>query len=406
MNSKNRQLYLQRRQTAFPEHIVQFSRYLRQHKYRCGIQEEREALQALSNYVPPSNDAFLLLLQSIFAKNKDQFLQFPSLFHQYWKEISKAEDSKLSQQAEENRQPKPRPNTPSLQALKDWLFRGNSSDTEEIAVFSPVEAFTQKDFSSFSALETEEVMDILRQLARLLDRQKHRRYIRSRKPFSMDLKRSIRKNISRGGEIDYLLFKKRKPSRLKITLFCDVSKSMDLYARFLIQFMYGFHRLSAKVETFVFSTSLTHISPALNNRDLEECLAHLGDLVDDWSGGTNLGKTLAEYKQDYGRKFLGNRTTAIILSDGWDQGDPGFLQEQLSFIRNHSQQLIWINPLAGNPGYEARTSGMLAALPYVDHFTSAHNVETLVNMVRQLGKGRHQMRSPLKEHQAFRTKGI
>ncbi|MEL6274526.1 MAG: VWA domain-containing protein, partial [Bacteroidota bacterium] len=252
------------RQTNLPAHIVQFCRYLRSHRFNCGPEEEMDVLKAIAANVPDSQEAFLHLLGAVLVKNKGQFLRFPELFWDYWSQLQKAEDSKVSTQAEERNQPKPANQPPSLQELKDWLFDGRqSTDTEEIAAFSAADVFTQKDFSAFDDREVEDIMRLLRPFANLLARKQVRRSIRAKQPRQIDLRNSVRKNISRGGEIDYLLWKKPKPSRQKITLFCDVSKSMDLYARFLIQFMYGFHSVSAQLETFVFSTTLTRISTAL-----------------------------------------------------------------------------------------------------------------------------------------------
>ncbi|MEL6143373.1 MAG: VWA containing CoxE family protein, partial [Bacteroidota bacterium] len=186
------------RQTNLPAHIVQFCRYLRSHRFNCGPEEEMDVLKAIAANVPDSQEAFLHLLGAVLVKNKGQFLRFPELFWDYWSQLQKAEDSKVSTQAEERNQPKPSNQPPSLQELKDWLFDGRqSTDTEEIAAFSAADVFTQKDFSAFDDREVAEIMRLLRPFARLLARQQARRSIRAKQAGQIDLRNSVRKNISR-----------------------------------------------------------------------------------------------------------------------------------------------------------------------------------------------------------------
>ncbi|MEM7575009.1 MAG: VWA domain-containing protein [Bacteroidota bacterium] len=371
------------RKTDLPAQLVQFCRYLRGQGFFSGPQEETDALQAFVQHVPANPEEFGQLLAAVLVKSKDQYFRFPELFKQYWSQLERAENSKVTEQEEEQGRRKPAQRAPSIQELKNWLYNGRqSTEEEEIAAFSAAEVFTQKDFSAFSATEVEEIIRIIRQLAHWLAHEQRRRWVTARKARQIDLARSMRKNSSRGGELDYFMWRRRKPQRQKVTLFCDVSKSMDLYARFLIQFMYGFHRVSTRLETFVFSTGLTRISPALHQREFNESLEHLSELVPNWSGGTNIGQSFLHFRRDYGRRYLDRQTTVMILSDGWDQGEAAQLDEQLHFLKKHSRRIIWINPLAGRPGYEPQTVGMQTALPFVDYFTSAHNLETLVEMIR------------------------
>jgi len=370
------------RKTDFPAQLVQFNRFLRSRGFINGPGEEVDALQALAGSIPENGEAFRSLLAGVWVKNKDQHFLFPTLFQEYWGQLDKAENSKINQQEEEKKQPK-KQQAPSLQELKNWLYNGRQqTEEEEIAAYSGVEVFTQKDFSAFGQEDVEEIVRIIRQFARWLSRQQRRRWTKTNRQRQIDLGRSIRKNLSRNSQLDYFLWRQPKPGRQKITLLCDVSKSMDLYARFLIQFMYAFHRVSTEMETFVFTTSLTRISSALSNREFGDSLEELHTIVPSWSGGTNIGRSFAQFREDYGCRHLGKETTVMILSDGWDQGDEDLLDEQMHFLQKSSRRIIWVNPLAGRPGYSPQTIGMKTAMPYVDYFTSAHNVTTLVDMVR------------------------
>ncbi|MEO0732042.1 MAG: VWA domain-containing protein, partial [Bacteroidota bacterium] len=276
---------------------------------------------------------------------------------------------------------------PTLRQLKDWLYRGRQTDEEaEVAAYSATEIFGRKDFTHFSATELDAITAVLHRFARLLYREEHRRRVRTPRSGTIDLRRSIRDNLARGGDLDYFRWCRPKRSRQRITIFCDVSKSMELYSQFLLRFLYGFHRTGVKLEAFVFSTSLTRLTPVLARQDQEASLRQLADLVPQWSGGTDLGRSLRAFREAYGRRYLGRKTTVIVLSDGWDQGDAVVMDHQLRFVRKNCRELVWINPLAGRPGFVPRTRGMVTALPYVDYLTSAHNLETLVELVRHLAR--------------------
>jgi len=372
------------RQTLLSSHMIQFCRYLRSNKFECGISEERELLTTLANYIPIDRIEFHSFLKSILVKNKDQYFKFDKLFKIYWKEIERAQDSKIKEKEEEReikeKPPKPR----SIKELKDWLYNGRISDEEELAAFSPAQALMDKDFSTFDSHEINDLLEVVKVLAKKLSLKNHYRYQSTRKPKSIDLRKSLSLNMRKSDGIDYLAFKKKKQTKLKITLLCDVSKSMDLYSRFILQFMYSFHQISAVVENFVFSTSLSHISPVLKNNDFGLMLEQLSSEVTEWSGGTNIGHALAQFQNDYGGKYLDRKTIVVIVSDGWDQGDSSSIELGMNFLKKNAAKLIWLNPLASNPTYKPSTIGMKAAMPYIDILQSAHNLNSLVELVKAL----------------------
>jgi len=158
---------------------------------------------------------------------------------------------------------------------------------------------------------------------------------------------------------------------------------MDLYSRFLLQFLYALQGSFARVESFVFSTELRRITESLRERPYASALRGLRDSVRDWSGGTRIGECLSTFESEWGR-LVDRRTVVIVLSDGWDTGDPAELSRALEAIRMRSRRLIWLNPLLGSPGYEPLTQGMQAALPHLSVFASAHNLESLRALERHL----------------------
>ncbi len=206
-----------------------------------------------------------------------------------------------------------------------------------------------------------------------------------------DLRNTLRRNLRRGGELIDLAYKRPRRNRMRLVVLADVSKSMDLYSAFLIQFLYAFQNVFRRIETFVFSTELHRITAELKQQNFQEALKKLAERETGWSGGTRIGSSLHTFVTDYG-KLLNRETIVVILSDGWDtddtratvlnRGTGSTLADAMQRIQQKSRKVIWLNPLAGRVGYEPRTAAMQAALPHVDVFAPAHSVESL----RALGK--------------------
>jgi uncharacterized protein with von Willebrand factor type A (vWA) domain len=246
---------------------------------------------------------------------------------------------------------------------------------------SDQESLAGQDFATFSADQLDEVLRLTIQIARRLARRISRRRRPVRRRGRVDLRRTLRANLTRADLIE-LRFRARKRKKTKLVLLCDVSGSMDLYSRFLLQFLFAIQTVFRQVETFTFSTRLTRITTHLKARSYRQVLRRLGE-VRDWSGGTRIGDSLAEFNREWGR-IVDRRTIVIVLSDGWDTGDPEVLSTELLRIKRRAARVIWLNPLLGNPSYEPLTRGMAAALPLVDHFAPAHNLASLRDLAQQL----------------------
>ena len=200
----------------------------------------------------------------------------------------------------------------------------------------------------------------------------------------VDLRRSIRRSIMRGGEPIVLAYKGRKPRKNKLVIFLDISGSMNFYSLFLVRFAYALQSRFQQVHTFLFSTDVIEISDLLRTTNLLEALRRLSQRPAGWSGGTRIGESLQQFNQLYGRKLLSRDTIFLILSDGWDTGEPDLLAAQLRAVKRRVQKILWLNPLLGLKEYQPITRGMAAALPYVDVFAPAHNLESLLALERYL----------------------
>jgi len=267
-------------------------------------------------------------------------------------------------------------------ALDDW-DQGEAADDEPVEVpgLSDREALMEQDFSTFPAEQLDEVARLTVQIARRLARRVSRRRKPTRRGGVIDLRRSMRANLMKG-EIIELRRRTRRRRKVRLVLLCDVSGSMDLYSRFLLQFLYALQNVFGRVETFTFATRLTRVSDLLRGPSYKGALRRLTE-VRDWSGGTRIGESIREFNQTWGR-LVDRRTIVVLLSDGWDTGEPDVLAQEMLTLKRRAARVIWLNPLLGNPSYEPLTRGMAAALPLVDHFAAAHNLASLRELAAHL----------------------
>ena len=235
------------------------------------------------------------------------------------------------------------------------------------AAWSDVELLRDKDFAEFTTPRRRSPVELIAQLARRGPTRLSRRTRPSRRrQHTPDLRRVIRDSLRAGGEPVYRHW--RAPTRRPrpLVLVCDVSGSMTPYARMLLQYLHACVAARRRVEAFVFGTRLTRITRELGGRDHDRALERAAAAVSDWSGGTRIGAALGELNRVHGRR-LGRGAVVVILSDGWDRGDPETLGAEIGRLRRSAHRLVWLNPLAAQPGYEPLTRGMVAAIPHTDH---------------------------------------
>jgi len=267
-------------------------------------------------------------------------------------------------------------------ALDDWE-EGEEADDEPLEVpgLSNREVLMERDFSTFPAEQLDEVARLTVLIAKRLARRMSRRRKPTRRGGIVDLRRSMRANLMKG-EIIELRRRSRRRRKVRLVLLCDVSGSMDLYSRFLLQFLYALQNLFGRVETFTFATRLTRVSDLLRGPSYKRVLRRLTE-VRDWSGGTRIGEAIRDFNQEWGR-LVDRRAIVLILSDGWDTGEPDVLAQEMLTLKRRAGRVLWLNPLLGNPSYEPLTRGMAAALPLVDHFAAAHNLSSLRELATHL----------------------
>ena len=272
----------------------------------------------------------------------------------------------------------------AVPSLSSWAKQeeegGDGEDAEAVPAASDMPAVVQKDFSTFGAEELADVQRIASRIARRLAARPSRRWASDRRGRRIDLRRTMRRALAE--PLD-LCFRRRKPRKTRIVAICDVSGSMDLYSRFLLQFLYALQGTVARVESFVFSTVLRRVTDVLRQPDYARMLRGLSAEVHDWSGGTRIGESLSTFNRDWGR-IVDRRTVVVILSDGWDTGDPSLLGAEMEMLQRRSRRVVWLNPLLGSADYQPLTQGMQAALPHVSVFAPAHNLAALRALERHL----------------------
>lgn len=206
-----------------------------------------------------------------------------------------------------------------------------------------------------------------------------------------------------GGELLDLSVRGPKLKRRQLVLLCDISGSMDRYTRLLLHFLHSLESSNERVEVFVFSTRLTRITRALQKRDPDAAISSVAGRVHDWSGGTRIGEALHTFNRRWARRVLGHGAIVMIISDGWDRGDPRLLAHEMERLQRASYRLIWLNPLLGSANYEPLTQGLVAALPYVDDFLPVHNLaslEALAILLNQIQEGRPDRKQSTHIHSA------
>ena len=291
--------------------------------------------------------------------------------------------------------------TPEPSALQDLSDAGDEQDIveqwldteaeereegeeDDPVAYSAEDLLSRKDFSEFTKEDMEQAREIVAKLAAVLATKLSRRKVVGKKGKTIDFRRSWRQSLVHGGEPLELIRKQQKIKKTKILLLCDVSGSMDCYAKFLIQFIYGMQQELREVDVAVFSTHLTDITGLLRRKGLAEGLNEVSNVVPDWSGGTKIGESLLEFYRQFAPSFSAYRSVVILISDGWDRGDVDVLRRSMEMIHRHAYRLIWLNPLLGSDGYQPICRGIRTALPYVDYFLPAHNLESLAQLTRIL----------------------
>jgi uncharacterized protein len=252
--------------------------------------------------------------------------------------------------------------------------------------YSPAEVLRTRDFASYTAEELAEVQHLFARLRLAGSTRRSRRHRpSSRRRGRPDLRRTVRHALRAGGEPVRQARRERAERPRRIVLLVDVSGSMEPYARALLRFAHVAVAGRGRVEAFTLGTRLTRLTRELTNHDPDAALAAAAGAVADWSGGTRLGEGLRAFNDEWGVRGMARGAVVVVLSDGWDRGEPEVLAEQMARLRRVAHRVVWVNPLKATPGYAPLARGMAAALPHVDHFVEGHSLESLEQLTEVIG---------------------
>lgn len=371
------------RHTNLPAHVVSFCQYLRQHNFKVGTDEQTDALSIIGSYQAFTTPVqFKKCLQSIMCKSYRDMTQFSKHFDNYWKELSNAVDGKRKDKPERKNQIKQK-KAASISQLKNWLYRADTTNTFETAMYSAEGVLGQKQFMNVDEEELHDILKIVEQIVNRIAKRRTRRFVTTRHRHKIDIRKSIRRNVFSSGDLLELVHKSKKKN-LEVVILCDVSRSMDMYSRFFIQFLYTFKSLMSQSEIFVFGTSLHRITQDLDISNIEKSLETIVSKVQDWSGGTKIGESLHQYVSEYGLKYMSKKTLFFIMSDGWDMGDQELIAENMEQISKRCMKVIWLNPLMEHKDWKPQVQGMKAALPHIDLLLPFYNLESMKALARAL----------------------
>src|SRR5438876_7496221 len=373
--------------------VVRFAGLLRRHGLPVTLGEVTDAARALGHLDLSDRHEVFLGLRAVLVSRVEEIPTFERCFNAFWR-AAPADDPVMRWlfAPRDDRGPEPAPvETPAVAgqrregvALETWRADEDGDAAGEplgVPSVSDRDALTTQDFSTFTAEQLDEIARLTIQIARRLARRASRRRRPAKRRGLVDLRRTFRANLTRGEIID-LRRRRRKQKKVRLVLLCDVSGSMDLYSRFLLQFLYALQNVFGRVQTFTFATRLTRVTEHLRGWPYRQVLRRL-TAVRDWSGGTKIGESLAQFNRESPR-LVDRRTIVIILSDGWDTGEPELLAAELLRIKRRAGRVIWLNPLLGNPAYQPLTRGMAAALPLIDDFAPGHNLAALRDLANKL----------------------
>jgi len=264
----------------------------------------------------------------------------------------------------------------------------------EVVGGSRAERLMDIDFRDLTPQEADEVAAILAAMRWEPSSVRSRRWRPASGGPRPDMRRTLRAAASPVGDLVPLRFVDRTERQRPLIVIADISGSMERYTRMLLQFLHGAHHRFGRVETFVFATQLTRITRELGRRNPSDALAMAAASVPDWSGGTRIGNAIETYNQWWSRRVSNGSPIGLIISDGWDTGDPELLHREMDRLTRSVSSLIWLNPLAGRQGYEPTARGMAAALPHVDALLAASTIRDLTEVVVLLESVRGQPTAP------------
>ena len=378
--------------------LAGFSRTLRENGFQVGLAETRDALAILSSPVAVRPSSLKPALRALFCATHSDWERFDEIFDAYWTgrgmrrvrtlsgtpTESRTSLRRLAQAGEQSQPTGPpdhmerRSELGGDHSAAGRHSRQGASRADSLEVTDLRHIVDPADIARVHALAAR-LAKTMR--ARLVRREQVRK--RGRR---IDLRRTIHRSVSHGGTPVDLAWRRRKIKPLRLVILLDASGSMSLYTAFFVRFLHGVVDAFREAEAFVFHTRLAHVSASLRDRDVARAVDRLSLMAQGIGGGTRIGESLATFNRWHVRRTVNSRTAVMIVSDGYDTGEPAQLAAEMRRLRRYCRRIIWLNPLIGWRDYSPQARGMQAALPYIDLFAAAHNLESLAALEPYLAR--------------------
>jgi hypothetical protein len=365
--------------TSLTEGIVAFAGFARDHGLNIGLVETQDALRAADTGLIVHGRGFRLALKALFTHSPEEGELFDRLFTLFW-------DSNPTDMVERKGKVVlqgavvKKANASLIMLGKGKTEPGEEEEAKSVTGANDTERLKHTDLARVNIMDAEKLEAIARRLFREMALRVRRRQRSSRNKGRINLRRTIRKSMGYGGEPLDLLRREPAPKKQRLIVLLDVSGSMDKYSFYLLRFILAMKAHFRQMEAFVFSTSLVRISRALQQERIDLVLERISAMSENWSGGTRIGGSLREFHDRYGKRMLNGSPLLVIMSDGLDTGDAEVLRGEMAYLQRRVRKVVWLNPLKGMQGYAPTAKGMQAALPLVDEFRTAHNLQSILEL--------------------------
>ena len=376
--------------------LAGFARTLRDNGFKVGLAETRDALAVLVSPAATRPSTLKPALRALFAGTRSDWERFDEIFDAFWggrgmRRIQALQGSPPAGNAASLQRRLDAASQPPL-GLPDHVERRAGGDSDASPGgrregASRAENLAQADVRHIvDPDEIAKVHALAARLARTMRARLVRREQARRRGRRLDIRRTIHRSVSKGGTPVDLVWRRRRVKPLRLIVLLDASGSMNLYTAFFVRFLHGVVDAFREAEAFVFHTRLAHVSPSLRDRDVARAVERLGLMAQGIGGGTRIGESLATFNRWHARRVINSRTAVMIVSDGYDTGEPERLAGEMRRLRRRCRRIIWLNPLLGWQSFSPQARGMQAALPHVDLFAPAHNLESLAALEPYLAR--------------------
>ena len=371
----------------FLSNCLLFVRALRQAGLPIGLDQALAFAQALEWIDLGVREQVYHTGRSLLVSRYEHLRLFDAIFNRFWRAPTTSE---RRQQQKMPRAPRHKPRDQPFSIVTYMAAKAGLNDPEvdvsdKSGTASMVEVLQRKEFSQMTPEELERIKRLLQQMRWRISLRETRRRQRHRRGDLLHMRAVVRDAAQHNGRLTRLVWQRRKVKQRPLVIIADISGSMEKYARLLLQFLYSVAHSLPQVECFVFGTRLTRITGQLKLRNIDQAIDQASREVVDWAGGTRIGESLRAFNRHWSRRVLGRGAVALLISDGWEQGDPALLATEIGRLQRRCHRLIWLNPLLGRETYQPRVGGMQAVLPYVDDFLPIHNFQSLEALAQRLG---------------------